>query len=190
MSLNSRRDERSVDVFADNIRDFNERENIWAEAFALQKREHGANVSYKAHGVDMSGKLIKGKLSNHNEDFIFTIDGVDWKIEVKTIPEWNNEYMTFKTHALHNCVTNKSLILVPKLTEYWVFGPKAIAVILEKCPARIWSGFSPNDLANRVWRDTIDELIDANLVWWDKWIGQAREFVQSHKNRLTQAKRK
>lgn len=188
MSLDFRRDNRSVEVFADNIRDFNERENIWAEAYRLHLTGHGHNTNCKAHGVDMSGKLIKGKLRNHNEDFIFNVDGIDIKVEIKTIPEHNSDYMTFKTHALYKCIENDSRILVPKLNEHWVFGPKACKAIIENCPAQIYERFSPNNLANRMYSDFIDQLIDNGICKHNTWHNDASDFILKHRGTLTRGK--
>src|SRR3954463_13760880 len=114
-SLDHRRDVRSEDVFAQNIEDYTEREQRWAEALRIDLVERGLRCRTGDTGVDNSGGLIRGKIGHCNPDKIFRFPH-GWKlVEIKTIPEYLYQFMTFKVRSFASCIKNEAVVLVPKL---------------------------------------------------------------------------
>jgi len=206
-SLAFRCDERSVEVAADNIMDFTERENVWAEALRISFREEYRKPVHILHnGVDNTGKLIPGKLKNYNPDFKIFIPKVDhsiefksyseWKewcdrlIEMKTIPEWAvGLFSTYKVCALDNCVKKDATIVTPTKDKFYWIPPLTISDIRQKFPAAIYPNFSPNDPAIRITWDKFQEYLDNDLIKIFNWSNKAQEFIENIWALLSRPKR-
>lgn len=177
-SLNKRMDNRDKETFAHNIKDYTKREGIWAGALEIQW-----GVSYTDNGVDNTGELIEGPLAHHNTDFIFNKQ----EIEIKTIPEWC-PFFTFKVFSLENCKKKGALIVVPKSTHYFTFLPHSIERMLIEIPKTIYRGFSPNDLALRVYEKVAKRYIDNGWIKKEDWGAEALKYINKHKSVLFKEK--
>lgn len=178
-SLNKRKDYRTKKQFAQDIAEYTEKEGLWSIALQKDLIERGHEVSIHEHGVDNSGNLIEGKLDNYNADKRFIVDGEDFLVEVKTVPEWCTKFFTFKTFVLEQCLKQKANILVPKLKEYFIFYPSAIEIMLTY-PSQIYYGFSPNDPAVRINMSDILALVNIRRLW----LTDAKKFIKKHKAKL------
>lgn len=188
-SLDFRKDNRSLSVFKDNIKDYTKREQVWAEALhkdfiaRYKKRVKKVNT-----GVDNTGKLITGKLpSGDNFDFSFVIKGVETKVEICTIPEFC-KFNTFKSYKLQQCLEKGVLIIVPKLAAYSIYTIPAIKFVLS-LEESIYPNFSPNDPARRIEAEDIQMLVDKGFIESNEWLPGAKSFINSKRDILVKAKR-
>jgi hypothetical protein len=190
-SLKKRRDKRSEETFAHNIEDFTEREFYWGMALRYDLLERGYKCSIKEHGVDNTGKLIEGRLPNHNVDkIIYFEDRKSLLIEVKTIPEWANKFFTFKSYSVKCCIDQIAWILVPRSQKYYLFSPKTCKEVFKKYKHQIYPAFSPNDLAIRLYTSEIRKLIDCEKVVEKEWTPKVKAYIQSNYDILFREKKK
>ena len=94
-SLTHRMDNRSKEIFSENIKDFTGREQDWIRIYAADLCSRGESVEICNYGVDNTGGLIAGNLCNNNADNLIIINGKTYKVDIKTIPEWSTTF-TFK----------------------------------------------------------------------------------------------
>lgn len=182
-SLEYRMDGRTDEVGALNIADFTHREGIWAEVWAVDLRSRGHRVTYCNWGVDNSGKLIRGKLENCNEDFLFTIDETEKFWEIKTVP-YASPYYHFKPGLLRKYAENGAFVLVPKYDEYYVFGKRAIDDMLKRFKALPWRGIFGGKPAIRLWQWHVDEYVEKGLWKRGVWTPQARAYMEQNSKQL------
>lgn len=167
-SLNYRRDIRSVEVFEKNIKEETEKEGIWAVAlhhdFCEKKPDNPCIIEER--GVDNSGKLIEGVLSKHSVDKTFKFKkGNSLNIEIKTIPEYLEKFMTIKASALKICVKEKGWLVIPKRNIYFIFPTKTCDYLYKNYKHQIYwdfkrkRGFSPNDPAVRIFQQDIEKFL-------------------------------
>jgi hypothetical protein len=190
-SLKKRRDKRSEETFAHNIEDFTEREFYWGIALRFDFLEKGQKCSIEEHGVDNTGKLIEGRLPNHNVDKIFYFeDRENLLIEIKTIPEYVKNFFTFKSYALKCCRDQKAWILVPRSEKYYLFPPKTCGYIFEKYKHQIYPKFSANDPAVRLYTSEIIKLIENKKIIEKEWAPKVKSYIQDNYDILFREKKK
>lgn len=187
-SLRHRMDVRTKDIFVDNISDFHQRERLYAIAYRIELEERGKVVVLFNYGVDNSGKLIEGKLKNHNPDYLYKIDGKYAKFDIKTIPYRSGKY-TFKTKLLESYVEHNAYMLVPKWDEYYVFSPAACQWLLDNVTSDYYADFSSNDPAKRILQQRVDQLVAEGLVICRQWMPKSFAFIEKHKSILFDIKR-
>lgn len=182
MSLDHRRDSRTVDTFAAHVRDFTERERLWAEALQLDHCSRGQCCTLEDNGADNTGGLIEGNLPSHAPDFKFTFypDGYVELVEVKTAPESLRAFATFKVSSLRSCVDHDAWLLFPRLRHYYLFPSGTLRGWLDTYEQVIYPKFSPNDLAVRVPTDDLGPP--------EAWSPVALAFIEKHRDRLTREK--
>ena len=188
-SLDKRRDMRSIDVFAKNIKDFTQREFCWGVAFKTYLQENGFNCEILENGVDNSGSLIINELENNNPDKIFIFQDKKILVEIKTIPEHINNFFTFKVSSLISCLEHNAIILIPKKNEFFIILTQTINKLLEY-PHKIYDRFSPNDLAIRIYKKDIEEMINNKLIIKSKWGNLSGKFIENNYNILFREKDK
>lgn len=139
-------DNRTIDEFIEDIGQFTLKEFYWGVAFRYDLCSRGLPCKILEHGVDNTGKLIRGRLPNHNADkmYVFENGMKPMRVEIKTIPEYCNDYFTFKVSAIKGCHNQRAKILVPKRDHYYLLGNKAFFWLLENCEVRTdykgWGG--------------------------------------------------
>jgi hypothetical protein len=182
MSLDSRRDNRSVDTFARNIQDFTERERVWANALQLDWSSRGRVCTLRDNGVDNTGRLIRGTLANHAADFVFVFGATleARLVEIKTCPPHLRSFMTFKVSSLESCVSHGAYIAVPRKRYYYLFHPEVLVNWLEAYPKEFYPNFSPNDLAIRV---QVDDMGPPEV-----WTPEAQQYVNANLDLLFREK--
>ena len=186
-SLDKRRDDRSIDVFSKNIKDFTQREFYWGIAFKTYLQENGFNCEILENGVDNSGKLIINELDNNNPDKILKFKDKKILLEIKTIPEYINNFFTFKVSSLRSCLEHNAIILVPKKYEFFIIQTQAISKLLQY-PHKIYDRFSPNDLAIRIYKKDIEEMLSNRYMIKSKWGNLSGKFIENNYNVLFRKK--
>jgi hypothetical protein len=190
-SLEIRRDNRSVDVFSENIKDFTQREYYWGIALRIDLCERGHICEIEEHGVDNDGNLILNRLPNYNVDKIFKFeDGRQINIEIKTIPEYVRNFFTFKVSSLKSCLEQNAHVLVPKKDNYYLILNKGINEILNNYPHKIYDKFSSNDLAVRIFSKDIEKFIKEKNIAKREWKIKAKQFIHKNYNILSREKAK
>ncbi len=189
-SVNYRKDIRSTEVFQSNIKDFTEREQIFGEAIRMDfEHRLGAPVRIAENGVDNTGEFIPGNLDNHNADKVLYFTNRDpMLLEIKTIPEYCT-FMTFKSFCIKNALRDKVFILVPRLSDYYMLGSRALEWIIGNVQEQIHFKFSANDPAYRIYENDIAKLIKDGCITYNQWSQPSREFVDQNKHILTRKKR-
>ena len=189
-SLEYRMDERSKDVFADNINDFTGREQDWMKIiYVAELMARGRAARVLDNGIDNTGQLIEGGLENYNADNTLIIDGRVYVMEVKTIPEWSTTY-TFKIFLLGEYIKQGAVVLVPRRKEYYILSVSAMQDMLESFPSRIYPKFCPNKKAIRFGQQEMDDYCARGLVRKRTWTEEARKLVEENFHTLFKEKRK
>lgn len=189
MTLNHRKDTRSVQVFKSNLLDFHQREKLWISIYAEELRQNKHKVEVEDFGVDNTGKLIKDSLPNHNPDYKLIIDGVEQLIEVKTCPE-NSPTFTFKVGSLKTCIEHNSLILVPKSGVYYIIEPPSMEHLLETLPHAIYHSFSPNDICIRFTTKKMIKYVENHIIQQYAWSSKAKKLIDKKSDILFRKKKK
>lgn len=175
-----RMDDRTTEDFQEDLSQYTEKEFYWGIALRYHLCEIGLPCAIEEHGVDNTGKLIPGRLPNHNADKIYHfLNGDTMKVEIKTIPEWCNEYMTFKVCALKGCWSQGARILVPKSSRFHMFGKDAFEYLLEKLPVRtnIKSfGYKP---VVRAPTPMIEDMMEKGMIVQKEWSPKAKRYINS-----------
>ncbi len=188
-SLEYRMDNRSKEVFEDNISDFTGREQDWARIiYVAELMARGKTVEVLDNGVDNTGQLIEGRLNNYNADNVIVIDGTVYIVEVKTIPEWSTTY-TFKVFLLHQYIKQGAVVLVPRRNEYYMMSVSAMQDMLESCPHRRYKGFG-DKYCVRFGQWEMDQYVAKGLVKKRAWTEEARKLIEQHLHILFKEKRK
>ena len=189
-SYRHRRDLRSDEVFEDNMKQTTRQERFWAmQVLMAEFRARGKVVEVFDYGVDNTGEIIESKLENTNADYLFIIDGKEYRIEIKTIKEWCQCY-TFKFELMKKYVEQKAVMLVPRRYVYYTISVAAIQEMLSNFRPRIWRGFSPNDRAIRIGQSDMDDYVSRGLVKKRAWSPEAREIIEKNYEMLFEEKRK
>lgn len=189
-SLDQRKDIRTVEVFADNLEDFTEREMLWGIALRYDFTERGNPCSIEECGVDNTGKLIEGRLPNYNVDKIFKfLDGKQVQIEIKTIGEYVKNFFTFKAHSLRNCFEKNAFLIVPRSNSYYIFSPSACKLLYENYPHKVWDNFWKGGLSVRIFSNEIENLISNKIIKKRDWTNKAKSFIKHNYSELFREKR-
>jgi hypothetical protein len=135
MSFEERRDHRTTEEMAEDIDQYTEKEFYFGIAYRYDLCQRGFPCKIEEHGVDNTGVLIPGRLPNHNVDKIYHFrNGMNsLLIEIKTIPKYCKNKMTFKVSALRQCLKQEGYILVPKANRYYLFGSRSFKRMLSRC---------------------------------------------------------
>ena len=129
------------------------------------------------YGVDGSGKLIKGKLPNHNVDKKFILkDGTEILVEIKTCPKNHNKFFTFKVTSLKQIEEQGAIMVVPRDNGYFLFENSAMVSLLA-LPHKIYRGFSSNDFAVRIEMREVWNLVDNGEARFYNWKSEAQRIV-------------
>ena len=181
MSFEQRKDHRTDDEFEDDIDQFTEKEFYFGIAYRYDLCERGYPCSVEEHGVDNTGKLIPGRLPNHNVDKMYHFVDKAMKpllVEIKTIPKNCNKYMTFKVSALRQCSRQGGQILVPKTKDYYLFGKRSFQRLLERCEIRTdlkEFGYKP---CVRASISLVNQMIGEEMVVRKDWMPKAKAYVE------------
>lgn len=181
-SLCFRKDNRSEEVFASNIHDYTQRESIYGECLRIEfENRMKVKVILNENGIDNSGNLIENNLNNHNVDKKYLIDGKEELIEIKTAPEFLNNFYSFKVFSIKKVCEQNAKVALTKCKEYFIFGKGSLEWMLENLPHKIYSGFSPNDIAVRIYKDQINDLINKKLVIHKEWCEDSMKNIERYK---------
>lgn len=174
MSLKSRMDNRTFEKFSDHISLDTAKQNVWANIYKnFLENLTGCICEKIDNGVDNSGCVLHGNLENNNVDyiFVFTHNGQNkkQKVEIKTIPEYCKNFMTFKVCSLKACVEQNAYMLVPMKEKFYLYLPNCCRLLLENYPHKIYEKFSSNDLAIRIFKDQINFLVKQKQILVKSW---------------------
>jgi len=167
--LNYRMDNRTREEFEEDLLQFHEMEFYWGIVLRFELTRRGHPCSIEEHGVDNTGRLIEGRLPNHNADKMYHfLDGSEsMKTEIKTIPEKCNRYHTLKVSAIKGCWEQGARILVPKSRVYWMYGRGAFEWIMDRCEPR----------EDRLSMSLIRKMVADGLIIEREWTSPARKFI-------------
>jgi hypothetical protein len=132
-----RRDDRSPEEFERTLAISHRKERLYIDLFLVDLAAWGCRGCHcEDHGVDNTGRVIRGRLKNANADFL--VHGMlpaPTPTEVKANIE-NPKYMTFKRINLEAYQRKKAMILVPTTKEWHLLGQTAIKAIMQTCRVR------------------------------------------------------
>lgn len=141
-SLNFRKDIRSLEQFAEDIKCRTEKERFLIELFVQELIKLGRKVKLENYGIDNTGKVVK--YSSCKPDYKLTIDDKVYLCEVKNGPV--SHKWTFKTYQLEQYIKYKAYIVL-----FWGTG------FIDKDPTKI-------DIENTRWGiifpDKIQQMLD------------------------------
>jgi len=178
-------------VFASNIYDYTERESIYGECLRIEfENRMKTKIVLSENGIDNSGNLIENNLKNHNVDKKYIINGKEELIEIKTAPEFLNNFYSFKVFSIKKACEQNAKVALTKCKEYFIFGKISLEWMLENLPHKIYSGFSPNDIAVRIYKNQINDLINKKLVIHKEWCEDSMKNIERYKVVLTREKQK
>lgn len=185
MSINYRKDVRTLEEFEADIKQFTLKEFYWGIALRYDFCERGMVCKVEEHGVDNTGKLIPGRLPNYQVDkkYIFEDDQPPAYIEIKTIPEWS-PWFTFKVSSLCGCLEQNAQIVVPRSQHYHMFDFVGIEHLLNNFPVRTdieKFGYKP---CIRVRPDVIEGMVADGLISKAEWTPRAKLYVESMRQTL------
>ena len=185
-----RMDNRTEEDFKEDLSQFTKKEFYWGIALRYHLCEIGLPCMIEEHGVDNTGKLIPGRLPNHNADKIYHfLNGDTMKVEIKTIPEWCNNFMTFKVCALKGCWNQGARILVPNKSCFHMFGNDAFQHLLEKLPARTDVKSFGNKPVIRAHTPMIEDMIRKGMIMKKEWTPNASKYIDSMSHILLEERR-
>jgi hypothetical protein len=191
MSLKTRMDDRDIEEFASDLALDTAKQRIWAGALQIYFQEKTKSVCDKIeYGVDNDGNVIDGSLPNDNVDNIFVFGNNKRKVEIKTIPEWCNDFMTFKASSLRSCVRQKAYIIVPKRFVFYTFSTKMCEYMHRNYTHQIYKGFSPNDPAVRIFKRDIEKFMAQKGIVVKEWTQDCRDIIEADWSLLSQEKRR
>ncbi len=173
-------DHRSEEDFKEDVSQFTEKEFYWGMSLRIHLIENGLDCRIEEHGVDNTGKLIRGRLPNANADkmFHFTSGKPPVKVEVKTIPEWCTQCFTFKTCALKGCYAQRAYILVPRSGVHYILGRTAFRHLIENLPVRTdikTFGYKP---CVRASSEMIEEMVGEGMIKKQRWSPAASKYIK------------
>jgi len=190
-SLCFRKDNRSEEVFASNIYDYTQRESIYGECLRIEfENRMKVKVILSENGIDNLGNLIENNLNNHNVDKKYIIGNEEELVEIKTAPEFLDSFYSFKVFSINQAYKQNAKIALTKCKEYFIFGKGSMEWMLENLPHKIYSGFSPNDIAVRIYKDQLNYLINKKLVIHKYWCEDSMKNIEKYKFLLTREKQK
>ena len=208
MSLDTRRDNRTVEQFRENIRIGHMIEAAWADVLSVDfSTKQKCNVSFTDNGVDNSGDVIFDSqgVDFTTPDFVFHYPNEDKITEIKTAPEYLNKYYTFKACCFKTAVKLQSRVILCRLGYYDEFSPVAAEWMLNNLKTTTYRNFSPNDPAVRIGQQIVErdyyktspyydeksssmlsvmDLIDKGIIQRHKWCKPALECILKHKDLL------
>jgi hypothetical protein len=188
--LEMRMDVRTEEDFETDIRQYTRKEFYWGIALRYYLQDIGLPCSIEEHGVDNTGRLITGRLPNHNADKIYHFkDGKEMKVEVKTIPEWCDKYMTFKVSALKGCWNQGAYILVPKTSCFHLFGKDSFVHLLGNLEVRTDIGTFGYKPVVRAETYIINKMIDLGMVVRKEWTPRSKKYINSMRELLVEDRR-
>ena len=180
MSLTHRRDNRTVEKFKSDISAHTKKEKVAAESLRIDLEiRNNSPVEIIDYGVDNSGSLITGNV-HARPDYIFKLQQSELPIEIKVHSEkW--DFITFKNSNLNTYKKHNGQIAVIRENYYMLFKTGAIDFIIDNVKAKIYPGFSPNDVAHRLYCDDIESLISVNLLIKYEWLEKAKDYLDKGK---------
>lgn len=108
MSYEFRRDNRTDEEFAEDIKHTTRKERFLVELFKKEMEGRGHTVEIEDNGVDNTGEIVmEGSTA---ADFILTINTLEYKTEVKNSP--SDRKCTFKVHNMQKYAANDTYILL------------------------------------------------------------------------------
>jgi hypothetical protein len=128
-------------------------------------------------------------LKNHNADKVFCFKSKkNLFVEIKTIEEHFKNFFTFKVCALKSCIKQKACIVVPRLNIYYLIPSSICESFLSKYEHKIYPGFSSNDISVRIPSIDMEDLVKEKKIMKKKWMLDAKQYIDSHKNILFREK--
>jgi len=161
-----RRDHRSPEEFERTLAISHRKERLYIDLFLLDLYERGfRGLRCEDHGVDNTGRVIRGRLQNANADFlVYGMLPPPTPMEVKANIE-NPKYMTFKKINLEAYKLKKAMVLVPTTKEWHLLGQTAIDAIMQICQCRTdYSGTGDKE-AYRAGQGTDPSALRAAKRW-------------------------
>ena len=175
--LTHAKDDRSEAEFETCMFKSDRKEEIWADIICNEMIfKSGKKITYENYGCGHDGKVImKAEDVNSKPDKKFFIDGQELLIEIKAYDKSNGnprEMVTIKLHSLKSCIKYNACIIVPSLHSWALFPPASLEYIIEKGKPKIYNGFSPNDLAIRLYAMEISIMLADKIMKiydWEDW---------------------
>lgn len=189
MTLNHRKDKRSTEEFAKDLKKYHRIESAWSEIQRHDWINKGIyeRVDILPFGTDDKGKIwekgAKGKL--RKPDYIFrcynkgSVEKIHI-IEMKAHPSVAKyPFFTYKVSSFKNCIKFNGTIVTPLPDCRLIYSPKAQKIILDRFEHKIYYGFSPNDKAVRIQTDEMEKLIEEKLVKRAHWHPKTIEEIET-----------
>jgi len=183
-SLAFRKDVRTVDEFAADIRQFTANENLWGQIINIDLQHKGFSCTVRDHGVDSTGSLITEKLENLNADkqIVFSDSDV-LSVEISAHRYTPPKTFTFKTDKLLRCADGfVDLIAVPWRYKNHFLDSACAVYLLENVTAQTdafgWGGKKVVRIPYYGEHDSVIGLCRAGYLSSEPWSEPAMQQIQ------------
>lgn len=181
MSVEYRRDHRSVEEFAVDVEFRTICETYIGRALQLDFTERGFACEINELGVDNTGQLIEGNLPHHQQDkeFLFA-DGSSRKLEIASIPVTCTSFMTFKSFKIQQCLDDDAGLIVYRHWDYFFYETEAFRWMCDNLQVRTdYSGQGGKPCMRIQWNDLM-QLIKQKAIFNPSWKPKAQEYINDN----------
>ena len=183
-----RKDQRTDDKFAKQIKASTERENLWAEILLLELDSlFEVDVSFSNYGYGSDGDVITTKVTAKPDKIYDCGVGNPIAIEIKTYNYARSKFdmATFKVSSLEACVEYNAFIAIPSATWWALINSEGCEYILNNYTHKIYDNFSPNDNAIRIYDKDIKKIKSLGFLKVEKWKdSRAKYNITTHYDKL------
>lgn len=151
MSVDRRRDNRTIRQFAEDIKKWTRAEGRIAKLVYEDLKMRGIDCrGFVDAGVDNSGEFIDGPLESNEADFKFFFGFGMVPIEMKVANPKEDTYQTFKVNDIIKAVKNEGSILCYSKNWYYIIPTRTCSHLIENFPQKIYRYLSDTDMAIRI----------------------------------------
>ena len=179
MTLNNRKDKRSLEKFSRDLKLYHKIEDIWSKIQASDwiNKNLYERVETIPFGSDSEGEVWDSNKSKRTSkpDYIYKcysnniIQNIKI-IEIKAHPSYKKyPYFTYKTSSFKNTIKHNGSIVTPLGDYKLVYSPRSQKYILNNFSEKIYHGFSPNNPAVRIQQKEMNNLISEGIVKKIHW---------------------
>jgi len=170
MSIYYRKDNRTAECFADDIKKYHKLEDIWSAVLAEHylDADNVDSVSVTPFGSDALGR-IKTKATN-KPDYQYDINyksGLSRKklIEIKSHRKIKTcDFYTYKVSSLKGCIEHKGRIFTPDSESFIEIPPKSIKELLVNHEHKQYFSYAPNKMAIRISKNELENYIKNGII--------------------------
>lgn len=192
-SLDKRRDNRTKEKFASDIKSWTEKEKKWSKIIEADLKSRGFAVEVKDNGADNTGELIEKptrKLSNL--DYIFVINHRPILADIKTndrgVDFGDVPCLTIKVSSIREAISVDGRLIVVDRDYFIIFRRDVLKIMIKNIKPKIYEAFSPNDYCLRINKADYPKYISdkriENMAEVRRWTKEAQQIIKEKENEL------